>query len=97
MPDSLTTYRVMAVAGDQASQFGFGERELRVSKPLTMLPAFPRFLSKGDRASFGAVVTNSGKASGEASVAIHSFDPDTLQFARGDAGEFVWRLAHPRP
>ena len=55
LPDSLTTYRIMAVAGDQASHFGFGEREIRATKPLTLLPAFPRFLTKGDRASFGAV------------------------------------------
>ena len=47
LPDSLTTYRIMAVAGDQASRFGFGEREIRVTKPLTLLPAFPRFLAQG--------------------------------------------------
>jgi uncharacterized protein YfaS (alpha-2-macroglobulin family) len=38
LPDSLTTYRIMAVAGNEASQFGFGEREIRVTKPL-MPPA----------------------------------------------------------
>ncbi len=91
LPDSLTTYRIMAVAGDMASQFGFGEREIRVTKPLTLLPAFPRFLSKGDRASFGAVVTNSGKDAGNAVVTIQSLDPDTLQF--GDLTTRTFRLA----
>ena len=80
LPDSLTTYRIMAVAGDQASRFGFAEREIRATKPLTLLPAFPRFLSKGDRASFGAVLTNSGTDAGNAVVTIESLDPGTLQF-----------------
>ncbi len=79
LPDSLTTYRIMAVAGDQASHFGFGEREIRATKPLTLLPSFPRFLSKGDRASFGAVVTNSSKDAGDAIVTIQSLDPASLE------------------
>ena len=81
LPDSLTTYRIMAVAGNRASQFGFGEREVRVTKPLTLLTAFPRFLNQGDRASFGGVVTNSSKESGPAVVTIESLAPDVLQFA----------------
>ena len=31
LPDSPITYRIMAVAGNEASQFGFGEREIRVA------------------------------------------------------------------
>ena len=45
LPDSLTTYRIMAVAGDQASQFGFGEREIRVDEAAdaaACVPALPR-------------------------------------------------------
>ena len=91
LPDSLTTYRIMAVAGDQASRFGSGEHEIRVAKPLTLLPAFPRFLSKGDRASFGAVVTNSGKMNGSAVVTIQSLDPRTLRF--GTLARRTFRLA----
>jgi alpha-2-macroglobulin len=80
LPDSLTTYRIMAVAGNRMSQFGFGERDIRVAKALTLLPAFPRFLGQGDRASFGAVVTNASKEAGTAVVTIQSLAPDTLQF-----------------
>ena len=88
LPDSLTTYRIMAVAGDRASQFGFGEREVRVTKPLTLLTAFPRFLHQGDRASIGGVVTNSGPAGGMATVTIESLAPDILQFG-GSATQTV--------
>ena len=38
LPDSLTTYRIMAVAANEASQFGFGEREIRVEAMLAPEP-----------------------------------------------------------
>ena len=57
LPEALTSYRIMAVAGDEASRFGSGEAEIRVAKPITLLPNFPRFLSTGDNATFGATVT----------------------------------------
>ena len=80
LPDSLTTYRIMAVAGDLASQFGFGEREIRVTKPLTLLPAFPRFLSKGIARPSAPWSPIRGRTPASAIVTIQSLDPDTLQF-----------------
>ena len=71
----------MAVAANDVSHFGSGELEIRVTKPLTLLTAFPRFLGKGDSASFGAVVTNGGKDSGTAVVTVQSLDPATLRFS----------------
>ena len=79
LPDSLTTYRIMAVA-DQAELFGSGEREIKVTKPLTLLPAFPRFLSRGDRAVFGATVTNGSSTSGDAVITVRSLDGAALGF-----------------
>jgi hypothetical protein len=79
LPDSLTTYRIMAVA-DQAELFGSGEHEIRVTKPLTLLPAFPRFLSRGDRASFGATVTNGSATGGDAVITVRSLNGAALRF-----------------
>jgi uncharacterized protein YfaS (alpha-2-macroglobulin family) len=79
LPESLTTYRIMAVAADKASRFGSADSEIRVNKPLTMKPAFPRFLARGDKASFGAVVTSQSKAKGNATVTIKSLDPAILE------------------
>jgi alpha-2-macroglobulin len=81
LPESLTTYRIMAVAADKASRFGSADSEIRVNKPLTMKPAFPRFLARGDKASFGAVVTSQLKAKGSATVTIKSLDPAILEFS----------------
>ncbi len=79
LPESLTTYRILAVAGDAASRFGSGSAEMKVSKPVTMLGAFPRFLSMGDSATFGAVVTNTLSAGGDARVTIRSLDPGIVE------------------
>ena len=81
LPESLTTYRIMAVAGDRSSRFGFGDSEIRINKPVTLKAAFPRFLAVGDKASFGAVVTSQLAAAGSATVTIESLDPQVLRFA----------------
>jgi alpha-2-macroglobulin len=79
LPESLTTYRIMAVSGDKASRFGWGQSEIRVNKPVTLRPAFPRFLAVGDRATFGSVVTNQLRDRGQAVVTIKSLDPALLR------------------
>ena len=80
LPESLTTYRIMAVAGDRLSRFGSADTEVRINKPLTLKPTFPRFLAVGDRAYFGAVVTSQLPQAGPATVTIKSLDPDVLEF-----------------
>jgi uncharacterized protein YfaS (alpha-2-macroglobulin family) len=83
LPESLTTYRIMAVAGDLESRFGSGESEVRINKPVTLKPAFPRFLAVGDKAFFGAVVTSQLKEAGSATVTIKSLDPGVLEITGG--------------
>ncbi len=81
LPESLTTFRVMAVAQDKFHRFGWGEKEVRVSKPVLLTPAFPRFLSLSDKAYFGAVVHSLLKQPGTALVAMKSLDPQILEVA----------------
>ncbi|HET7705847.1 MAG TPA: alpha-2-macroglobulin family protein [Thermoanaerobaculia bacterium] len=78
LPESLTTYRIMAVAGDRASRFGWDAAEIRVNKPLMLTPAFPRFLSVSDNATVGAVVHNQSKRRGRVTVTVRSLDPAIL-------------------
>ena len=80
LPDSLTAYRIMAIASDRASRFGSGELEIRATKPLTLLPALPRFLVAGDSASFGATVTYAGTTATDAVISIDSHDPSVVRF-----------------
>lgn len=81
LPESLTTYRIMAVAADKGSRFGSAAAEIRINKPVTLKSTFPRFLAVGDKASFGAVVTSQLKTAGTATVTIESLDPLLMDFA----------------
>jgi uncharacterized protein YfaS (alpha-2-macroglobulin family) len=80
LPESLTTYLIMAVAADSSSRFGSADAEIKVTKPVTLLAAFPRFLTVGDRASFGAVVTNTLATGGRAVLTIASQDAAQVRF-----------------
>lgn len=57
LPDSLTRFRVMAVA-HAGRRFGAGESRLAVSKPLSLRPSLPRLARVGDAFEGGAVVHN---------------------------------------
>jgi hypothetical protein len=88
LPESLTTYRIMAVAADKASRFGGGEREVRISKPVLLRAAFPRFLARGDTARFGSVLHSQLKDKGTAIVTMRSLDPSVLEVV-GDTKKTV--------
>jgi uncharacterized protein YfaS (alpha-2-macroglobulin family) len=81
LPESLTTYRIMAVSGDRMSRFGSGESEIRINKPVVLKAAFPRFMVRGDKAFFGSVVTSQLKEPGTAIVTMRSLNPDVLQIS----------------
>ena len=88
LPESLTTYRIMAVGGDKESRFGSGESEIRINKPVVLKAAFPRFLARGDKAFFGSVVTSQLKDAGTAIVTMRSLDPGVLEIT-GDPKRLV--------
>jgi uncharacterized protein YfaS (alpha-2-macroglobulin family) len=88
LPESLTTYRIMAVAADKSSRFGWGQNEIRISKPVLLTQAFPRFLAPGDKAYFGSVVHSQLKQAGKATVTIKSLDPTAVEFT-GETKQIV--------
>ena len=56
-PDNLTTYRLVAVGQTKAHQFGGDAKQtVKISKPLLIDPALPRFLRDGDEVELRAVV-----------------------------------------
>jgi uncharacterized protein YfaS (alpha-2-macroglobulin family) len=70
LPDSLTTYRLMAVATAGRDEFGAGESEVTVTKPLGLEPALPRFLRPEDRARAGVLVRNRTREPREVEVTL---------------------------
>lgn len=69
-PDSLTRYRLMAVAVKDADKFGTGVSAFVVNKPLMVEPVVPRFAHVGDELLVKGVVHNTTANSGEVEVEL---------------------------
>jgi hypothetical protein len=72
LPDSLTRYRVMAVAAAGARRFGSAESTLTARLPLMVRPSPPRFLNFGDRFELPVVVQNQTDAALSVDVAVRA-------------------------
>ena len=70
LPQSLTAYRLIAVAASGADRFGSADSQLRISTPFQVRPALPRFVALGDEFEAGAVVQNLSKTTGPATLTI---------------------------
>jgi alpha-2-macroglobulin len=57
LPESLTTYRIMAIAVTDDDRYGFGETRVTTSERLMARPELPRFVRAGDEIDAGIVVT----------------------------------------
>jgi alpha-2-macroglobulin len=68
LPESLTTYRVMAVAVSDTDHYGFGATSVTTSKRLMARPALPRFLRAGDVLSAGIIVSAKNFEPGKVTV-----------------------------
>jgi uncharacterized protein YfaS (alpha-2-macroglobulin family) len=69
LPESLTTYRLMAVAVARDDRYGFSQERVTTSKPLMARPGLPRFLRAGDSFEASVVVSKKGLAAGKVRVA----------------------------
>jgi hypothetical protein len=70
LPDSLTTYRLMAVAAAEDDRFGFGDTQVVTSRPLMARPALPRFLRTGDSMDAGVIISTKNLPEGDVEVAL---------------------------
>ncbi|MCL2070288.1 MAG: MG2 domain-containing protein [Treponema sp.] len=80
LPDSLSTFRSTAVALG-LDRFGIAEQELRVSAPLTALPALPRKLRWRDTGTVSLVLSNLENRAVEARV---SLETETIESGHWD-------------
>jgi uncharacterized protein YfaS (alpha-2-macroglobulin family) len=76
VPDSLTRYRVMAVAVVGGRQFGSGESTLTARLPLMVRPSPPRFLNFGDRFELPVLVQNQTDTPLTVDVAVRANNAD---------------------
>ena len=69
-PDSLTRYRLLAVAHTAGSQFGSGQSAFHVTKPLVVEPALPSIANLTDHLIARGLVLNQTTNSGEVIVSL---------------------------
>jgi uncharacterized protein YfaS (alpha-2-macroglobulin family) len=69
-PDSLTRYRIIAIAASRQNQFGTGESAIEINKPIMIEASLPRFGNFGDKLVLRAVVHNNTDVAGEADVEL---------------------------
>lgn len=72
LPDTLTRYRVMAIATDGARRFGSAESTITARLPLMVRPSPPRFLRFGDRFELPVVVQNQTGRPMQVDVAVRA-------------------------
>ena len=73
-PDSLTRYRVIAVATAGRSQFGHTQSAFQVNKPLRLEPALPRFANLTDHLVMRGVARNQTDRAGDVVVTLELDD-----------------------
>jgi uncharacterized protein YfaS (alpha-2-macroglobulin family) len=98
--DSLTSFRLVAIADAGPDRFGTGSASVRVSQDLQMLAGLPPLVREGDRFDAGFTLRNTTaramnvKATLEGPVS--GLAPQTVALAAGAAAEVKWSLEVPR-
>ncbi|MFC1485216.1 alpha-2-macroglobulin [bacterium] len=72
LPDTLSSFRIMATAQTKDSSFGAGEERFVVTKPLILKPSLPRFARVGDKFTAGVICHNNTSKSGTVTVSVKS-------------------------
>lgn len=105
LPDTLTRYRVIAIAHHGGAHFGHTESAVLVKKPLMLEPKLPRFAHQGDLLNTQVMVQNaSGRAAtwevtcaigggeGTPTASFGGSHQQSLTLAAGDSATLVFPI-----
>lgn len=95
LPDTLTTYRVFAVAADrEGSRFGSAEGEFVVNQPLILRAGTPLCMCAGDKLQVPVAVTNNTQAEGSWEIGMEGSPArQTITLAAGATATLFFELA----
>ncbi len=105
LPDSLTRFRLMAVA-NAGRRFGSGDASVTVSKPLMLRPSLPRLARVGDAFECGAVVHSYmpgvteielGLETSGGGIRVEGEPRRKVSLENGKAQEVVWNCSAAGP
>ena len=104
LPESLTTFRLMATALTANHHFGTAHTDIVVTQPLVLQPALPRFARMNDTFEAGVLVSNRTNASGVATVtakgeglALTGAATQTIPLGQGETREVRFQWQAPAP
>ncbi len=97
--DSLTSFRIVAVAHGNAGLFGTGQADVRTAQDLMLLSGLPPLVREGDRVRAGFTVRNATaaplQAALTATMAGKALPVKKLALAAGQAQEAAWDVTVP--
>jgi alpha-2-macroglobulin len=99
--DSLTSFRIVAVATGGVGAFGTGMATIRATQDLMVLPGVPPLVREGDRFTAEVTVRNTTARAMEVSVggrvegAPAPLAPHTVSVAPGAAATLEWEMTAP--
>ncbi|MDD5209400.1 MAG: alpha-2-macroglobulin family protein [Elusimicrobiales bacterium] len=105
LPDSLTRFRLMAVA-NSGKRFGSGDASVTVSKPLMLRPSMPRLARAGDTFECGVVAHNYAPEAATVKVSLETAGGSVsvkgeanreVSVESGKAAEITWNCAAEKP
>ncbi|MDR2744520.1 MAG: Ig-like domain-containing protein, partial [Desulfovibrio sp.] len=86
LPDTLTSWRIVAVAADVLGRFATAATNVTTSKPLQLLSALPRFAVEGDRLEARILVQNTSERDADVRVCAEA---DGAEPVRSEAAVFL--------
>jgi len=98
--DSLTSFRIVAVASAGAEFFGTGEASIRTTQDLILISGLPPLVREGDRFRAGFTARNSTDHPMEVRVTANAsgakeLSPHVQSLAPGEAKEVGWDIRVP--
>ncbi len=102
--DSLTSFRIVAIASSGAGLFGTGEASIRSTQDLMLLSGLPPLVREGDRFRATFTVRNAAQRpldialtarTTAAGAALPALEPRNVALAPGEAKEMNWEVAVP--
>jgi len=102
--DSLTGFRIVAVASSGANLFGTGEASIRATQDLMLLSGLPTIMRDGDRFRATFTVRNASQRAFEVDIAakpaatgatLAALPPQAIALKPGEAREVFWDVEVP--
>ncbi len=99
--DSLTSFRIAAVATGGVDRFGFGTKSIRTTQDLLLFPGIPPLVRQGDKFVSRFTVRNTTelpmkvRVSARIQPAAGSPQPQELSLGSGESKEISWNLTAP--